>query len=87
MKVLVLCGSLIPVSLVVGSSNETVEAEELTGKAARSVQPDLLYTDVGCGVAWTWSVMPRPIGSVRHAQTEHGLIDMELKVRAYAIRR
>lgn len=64
-SVLVLCGSLIPASMVVdwGPSNDKVEARELMEKAARSVRPDFLYADAGYDAEWVhehcvdWGVM------------------------------
>jgi len=74
-SVLILCGSLIPASMVLdwGPGNDKVQAKELMDKAALSVRPDLLYADAGYDAEWVhsycvdWGVMG-VIKPVRHKQ-------------------
>jgi hypothetical protein len=73
-SVLVLGGSLIPASAVLGygPGNDKTQARELMDKASRSVRPDILYADPGYDAEWVhrychedWGVMP-VIKPVKH---------------------
>lgn len=63
--VLVLCGSLVPVSLALGwgPSNDKLQAEALLEDASAVIQPDMLYADAGYDAEWVhqrcadWGVM------------------------------
>ncbi len=80
LSVLVLCGSLIPASAVLGygPGNDKTQAKELMDKAARSVKPDILYADAGYDAEWVhrychedWGVMP-VIKPARHKDGRPG---------------
>ena len=67
LSVLVLCGSLIPASAVLGygPGNDKVQAKPLMDKASQRVKPDILYADAGYDAEWVhrychedWGVMP-----------------------------
>lgn len=53
-SVAVICGSLLPASLVVdwGPTNDKVEASALMNKASAVVRPDVLYADAGYDAEW-----------------------------------
>jgi len=53
-SVVVLCGSLLPVSLVVdlGPSNDRVQAPELLRQAQAVARPERLYADAGYDAEW-----------------------------------
>lgn len=65
-SVAVMCGSLLPASLVVdwGPTNDKVEAKRLMEQAAAHVQPDVLYADAGYDAEWVH----------RHAQEDWGVV-------------
>jgi len=51
---IVLCGSLLPMSLVVGwgPTNDKCQAQSLMAKAQRVAMPDVLYADAGYDAEW-----------------------------------
>lgn len=90
LSVLVLCGSLIPASVVLGygPGNDKTQAKELMDKAARSVKPDLLYADAGYDAEWVhrychedWGVMP-VIKPVKHKAGPPGGVYRSLMTKA-----
>jgi len=54
LSVVVLCGSLVPASLVVdwGPTNDKVEARPLLERAAQVIRPDSLFADAGYDAEW-----------------------------------
>ena len=79
-SVAVLCGSLLPASLVVdwGPTNDKVEASALMAKASAVVQPDVLYADAGYDAEWVhrqaqedWGVVTA-IPPVKHKEGPPG---------------
>lgn len=80
LSVIVLGGSLIPASAVLGygPGNDKTHAKELMDKASRSVRPDILYADPGYDAEWVhrychedWGVMP-VIKPVKHKEGKPG---------------
>jgi hypothetical protein len=51
---IVLCGSLLPMSLVMdwGPTNDKCQANELMAKAQKVAMPDILYADAGYDAEW-----------------------------------
>lgn len=54
LSVVVMCGWLLPASLVVdwGPTNDKVEAEALLAKASSAIRPDTLFADAGYDAEW-----------------------------------
>jgi hypothetical protein len=51
---IVLCGSLLPLSLALdwGPGNDKSQARELMAKASKATLPAMLYADAGCDAEW-----------------------------------
>lgn len=81
LSVVVLCGSLVPASLVVdwGPTNDKVEARPLLERAAQTVRPDTLFADAGYDAEWIhaycheqWGVASVIKPVLRHASGKLG---------------
>jgi hypothetical protein len=80
LSVVVLCGSLVPASLVVdwGPTNDKVEAASLLQRASQVIRPDTLFADAGYDAEWIhafcherWKVSSI-IKPVRHTSSPPG---------------
>lgn len=99
-SVAVVCGAMLPASLVIdwGPTNDKVEARALMDKASAVVRPDVLYADAGYDAEWVhrhaheqWGVATA-IKPVKHkegppgGQYRSGMTDTWLKRIGYGMR-
>lgn len=89
-SVVVMCGALLPASLIVdrGPGNDKTQAQALMDKAAQAMQPDVLYADAGYDAEWvhvqahdSWGVVTA-IPPVRHTEGQlHGFYRSQMSDR------